>query len=333
MYLGIEIGGTKLQLGVARPRCQLEAIERAAVRPADGAEGIRRQIAELARPLIERHQVRAIGIGFGGPVDMAAGRVVKSHHVAGWERLSLGRLVPRDVRRCRPAGQRFRTWPAWARRDSGPGRGRRVVFYTNVGSGIGGALVVNGRVYVGAAGIASEIGHFRPGPQAQTPREIVELAASGWAIAHGGPRRGGACGRTPAATCLRGRAVDRQNGRRSGRRRRRSGPGDLSPGDASLWLGDRAGNLAAFARSDCCRRRGAAGRREVVLCAVAESRRPLRIPATRPERAKSSCRARRRGGRLRRVWPWPAPRPKTAARGCSFREVHAVWPAGLSAVP
>jgi glucokinase len=65
----------------------------------------------------------------------------------------------------------------------GAGRGKRVVFYTNVGSGIGGALVVNGRVYVGGAGIASEIGHLRPGTQAQTPRDIVELGASGWAIA------------------------------------------------------------------------------------------------------------------------------------------------------
>ena len=65
----------------------------------------------------------------------------------------------------------------------GAGRGRRVVFYTNVGSGIGGALVVGGRVYIGGAGIASELGHLRPGPEADTPEQIVELAASGWAIA------------------------------------------------------------------------------------------------------------------------------------------------------
>ena len=58
-----------------------------------------------------------------------------------------------------------------------------MVFYTNVGSGIGGALVVDGRVYAGSRGISSELGHLRPGPQADDPRQIVELAASGWAIA------------------------------------------------------------------------------------------------------------------------------------------------------
>jgi glucokinase len=183
MFLGIEIGGTKLQFGVGLAAgARLEALDRAAVRPADGAEGIRRQIAEIARPLIERHAVRAIGIGFGGPVDMAAGRIVKSHHVAGWEAFPLAAW-------CREAFG----LPAALANDSdmaglgearfGAGSGRRVVFYTNVGSGIGGALVANQRVYVGGAGIASEIGHLRPGPQAQTPREIVELAASGWAIA------------------------------------------------------------------------------------------------------------------------------------------------------
>jgi glucokinase len=113
---------------------------------------------------------------------MAAGRVVKSHHVAGWEKfpladwcretLGLSASLANDADMAGLGEARF-----------GAGRGCRVVFYTNVGSGIGGALVVDGRVYVGAAGIASEIGHVRLGPQAQTAREIVELVSSGWAIA------------------------------------------------------------------------------------------------------------------------------------------------------
>ena len=45
----------------------------------------------------------------------------------------------------------------------GAGRGHRVVFYANVGSGIGGALVVDGRVYCGGYGVASEISHLWPG--------------------------------------------------------------------------------------------------------------------------------------------------------------------------
>lgn len=183
MYLGIEIGGTKLQLGVGDAECgSLAALERADVRPADGAEGIRRQIERIGRSLIGRYDVRAIGVGFGGPVDIAAGRTVKSHHVAGWDGFPLADW-------CRGAFDR----PAALANDAdaaglgearfGAGRGRRVVFYSNVGTGIGGALVIDGRIYVGGAGIASEIGHLRPGPDADSPERTVEAAASGWSIA------------------------------------------------------------------------------------------------------------------------------------------------------
>lgn len=183
MFLGIEIGGTKLQIGVGNAvDGKLTTLERAAVCPANGAEGIRRQIEEIAVPLIARYAVKAVGIGFGGPVDMTAGRIVKSHHVAGWDGFAV-------VDWCRQT----LGLPACVGNDSdmaglgeakfGAGRGNRVVFYTNVGSGIGGALIVNGRVYVGGAGIASELGHVRPGPQADSAAKIVETAASGWAIA------------------------------------------------------------------------------------------------------------------------------------------------------
>jgi glucokinase len=65
----------------------------------------------------------------------------------------------------------------------GAGRGRRVVFYMNVGSGIGGALVLGGQVYCGGQGIASELGHLRPGPGADRPDHTVESVASGFGLA------------------------------------------------------------------------------------------------------------------------------------------------------
>ena len=182
MYLGIEIGGTKLQLGVGRgdgpPLVELVRLD---ARPELGAEGIRRQLAEHGRPLVERHRVRAVGFGFGGPVDTAQGKTLVSHQVEGWKDFALGRwcqetlgvpaLVANDSDSAGLAEARF-----------GAGRGRRVVFYTNVGSGIGGALVLDGHLYPGGAGVASEIGHLRPGLDAEKPDATVESFASGWAI-------------------------------------------------------------------------------------------------------------------------------------------------------
>ena len=163
MYLGIEIGATKLQLAVG-PGDGSPFIDfrRAEIRLEEGAGGILRQIETIGRELIERHQPRAIGIGFGGPVDAEAGRTITSHQVEGWTDFAL-------VDWCRetfglPAGLSNDSDAAGlAEALFGAGRGHRVVFYINVGSGIGGALVIDGRVYSGGHGIASEIGHLRPG--------------------------------------------------------------------------------------------------------------------------------------------------------------------------
>ena len=186
MYLGIEIGGTKLQLAVGPgDGSPLIDFRRAEIRLEEGAGGILRQIESIGRELIDRHQPRAIGIGFGGPVDAEAGRTITSHQVEGWTDFAL-------VDWCRetfglPAGLSNDSDAAGlAEALFGAGRGHRVVFYITVGSGIGGALVVDGRVYSGGHGIASEIGHLRPGLDADDPHATVESISSGFGIAAAG---------------------------------------------------------------------------------------------------------------------------------------------------
>jgi glucokinase len=90
MYLGIEIGGTKLQLGLGQGDGVLQALWRDTVVPDEGADGIRKQIERavpelLARAGLPRDRLRGVGIGFGGPVDDATRTVVKSHQIAGWD--------------------------------------------------------------------------------------------------------------------------------------------------------------------------------------------------------------------------------------------------------
>src|SRR3954464_4190547 len=81
MFLGIEIGGTKLQLGLGRGDGQLLALWRGAVDATAGGEGIRRQIEAaipelLATAAADRAALRGIGVGFGGPTDDATQSVV-----------------------------------------------------------------------------------------------------------------------------------------------------------------------------------------------------------------------------------------------------------------
>jgi glucokinase len=183
MYLGIEIGGTKLQLGVGTAEDgALMAVEYATVVPDKGDEGIRNQIQQIGAALCARFPIQSIGIGFGGPVDMTSGRIIKSHHVAGWDGFQIVAWC-RDVFGLPTCLGNDSDMAGLGEARFGAGKGSRVVFYTNVGSGIGGALCVDGRVFLGGGGVASELGHLRPGPDADDPHKIVETSSSGWAIA------------------------------------------------------------------------------------------------------------------------------------------------------
>jgi predicted NBD/HSP70 family sugar kinase len=129
MYLGVEIGGTKLQLGITNRRGKLLALRRVAVDRRGGRKRILRQIQQQVTSLLADHPVQAIGVGFGGPVDTARGRVVTSHQVAGWsgfrlrawfeKQFGLPVVVENDTNCAALAEARF-----------GAGRGKRVVFYT-----------------------------------------------------------------------------------------------------------------------------------------------------------------------------------------------------------
>ncbi len=182
MLLGIEIGVTKLQLGVGRgDGPPLACLERLDVRPELGAARIREQIRQACERLLERYEVAGIGIGFGGPVDSARGRVITSHQVEGWEDFPLAEWCRQTL-----------GLPAILANDSdsaglaealfGAGKGHAIVVYNNIGSGIGGAIVIGGRIYGGSGGVAAEFGHLRPGPQAERPDQDLEAVASGWGI-------------------------------------------------------------------------------------------------------------------------------------------------------
>src|SRR5438552_2708347 len=190
-YLGIEIGGTKLQLGVGPGDGTLAGLWRGSVDVAAGPEGIRRQVTAavpelLAKANVDRTRVRGVGIGFGGPVDDATHTIIKSHQIEGWDNFPLTDWITDLL-----------GWPAVLGNDAdvaglaealfGAGKGLSPIFYVTIGSGIGGGLIVNGEIYRGCGRGAAEIGHLRvwtPGNGSDDGWESgpLEGFASGWGI-------------------------------------------------------------------------------------------------------------------------------------------------------
>jgi glucokinase len=185
-YLGIEIGGTKLQATLGDATGAIHTLRRGRVDANEGAPGILAWVEENVATLLREAPAkpRAAGIGFGGPVDAAAGTVLVSHQIQGWdgfplrdwlaERVGVPVVLENDAN---TAG--------WAEYAAGAGKGTRHCAYMNIGSGIGGALIIDGRLHNGQGRGAGEIGHTRvPDWTASAPGVDARLEdlCSGWAI-------------------------------------------------------------------------------------------------------------------------------------------------------
>jgi glucokinase len=190
MFLGIEIGGTKLQLGLGAGDGNLQALWRGIVEPSEGSEGIRKQIEVavpqvLSRAGLDRTQLAGVGIGFGGPTDDATQTVIKSHQIAGWDGFPLrdwvSDLVGVPAVLCNDADV-----AGLGEAMFGAGRGLSPIFYITVGSGIGGGLIIDGQIYRGVGRGAAEIGHTHvttTAPDGSAEQATLESVASGWGIA------------------------------------------------------------------------------------------------------------------------------------------------------
>jgi glucokinase len=176
-FLGIEIGGTKLQIVAGDGQGRIARRWRAAAERAGGGPAICRQLQEGIAEIRKGVDPVAIGVGFGGPVDRLTGRIARSHQVDGWEDFDL-RSWLREQSRLPVAVENDSNLAALAEARVGAGAGRYAVFYFNLGSGVGGGLVIDGRVYHGTPPGEAEFGHLLLDRSGAT----VESRCSGWAI-------------------------------------------------------------------------------------------------------------------------------------------------------
>lgn len=165
--VGVDIGGTKLAVGaVPFAGGQPRALRTSPTEGHRGAPFVVDRIAEMVQGVIDdlerdggvpRDRVVGVGIGSPGPLDRESGVVIESPNL-GWDHLPLRDLV------CAATGL-----PATLDNDAncavygewwmGAGRGYQTLVGVTIGTGIGGGLVIDGKVYHGASDAAGEIGH------------------------------------------------------------------------------------------------------------------------------------------------------------------------------
>lgn len=163
--VGIDVGGTNLVIGcVAEDGSSLVGLRSEPTRAEEGPDAVTGRLIGMARAAIAECQravpgaeVIGIGVGAPGPLNTKTGVVLLTPNL-GWVNLPLRDLIQQGVNlpaaldndaNCAVLGEWWR----------GAARGTRTAIGITVGTGIGGGIVLDGRLYHGHSDYAGEIGH------------------------------------------------------------------------------------------------------------------------------------------------------------------------------
>jgi predicted NBD/HSP70 family sugar kinase len=194
--LGIDIGANKLLVVVADLNGDVVVSERVPVQPRERADATAllkcvqaAATTALAAAGTRRSELQAVGVGSPGVVDPTTGRLSLAPQLGGWESLPLGRRLQRSFP-CPVLVENEVHLSVLAERWRGAAQGIDDALFVQAGYGIGGGLLVGGRLYRGANGAAGEIGYL-PFTDDWSPRDGLgpfEHAAGGSAYARHGRR-------------------------------------------------------------------------------------------------------------------------------------------------
>ena len=160
-FLGIDIGGTNIKMGAVDRDGVVRARGLIETRADEGAARAFVRIHEAARTLAP-DGIHGVGIGCAGLVDEARGVLTASPNLKRWEGASLARIasshfsVPIVI-------QNDANCAAYGESMARGIQGRNLVLIT-LGTGVGGGIVVDGRIVRGAKGFGGEIGHITVDP-------------------------------------------------------------------------------------------------------------------------------------------------------------------------
>ena len=183
--LAVDIGGTKMAVGIVDPNGRVESYERTET-PRVDAEGLWRTLEALLDKLHTDGELIGVGVGCGGPMKWPSAEV-SPLNIPGWRDFPL-----RDRLRERHPGLAVRVHNdavavAVGEHWRGAGKGSDNVLGMVVSTGVGGGLILGGRLIDGASGNAGHIGHIvvDPGglPCTCGGRGCLEAIARGPALA------------------------------------------------------------------------------------------------------------------------------------------------------
>lgn len=160
--VGIDLGATKIALGLIDPSDRIVAHRRIPTNVLEGpqaaVERTAQSIAELAQGLPSGQQIAAVGICSPGPIDHESGMIIDPPNLTGWRNVPLRQMLS-DRLNLPVRLEHDAKASALGEYYYGVGRGAQSMVYIVVGTGVGAAIIIDGQLYRGMHNSAGEVGH------------------------------------------------------------------------------------------------------------------------------------------------------------------------------
>lgn len=168
VYVGVDIGGTTVKLGICDEEGKLLHTFEGPTGTENGPEAVLEVIAQYVRKIVSDNNldwesVAGVGVGIPGFMDIPTGVISHSANFPGWKNVpakaTLEQKLGKPVKINNDANV-----AALGESWSGAGRGIENAVVFTLGTGVGGGIIIRGKIYEGFSGMAGELGHIQVVP-------------------------------------------------------------------------------------------------------------------------------------------------------------------------
>lgn len=157
--VAVDLGGTQIRVAVCDARGQILRRRAEASRAEQGIEAVFARIVANIRALMDAGtRVRGIGVGVPGTTDPFAGVILEAPNIGGIREFPMKARLENEFRVPTRVGNDANL-AALGEQRFGAGRGVANLIYVTISTGIGGGIIANNRLFLGARGLAGEVGH------------------------------------------------------------------------------------------------------------------------------------------------------------------------------
>ncbi|MGQ9631504.1 MAG: ROK family protein [bacterium] len=157
--VGVDVGGTAIKAGIVDPQGKiLEMVERDTEADEEPRKTIER-IGKLVLELTRETDAAGVGVGMPGLIDSKKGIVYTSPNLKMWRDVPLREMMESHTKLPVCVGNDVNL-AALGEKMYGAGIGRENLILITLGTGVGGGLIINNKLYEGSSGIAGEVGHI-----------------------------------------------------------------------------------------------------------------------------------------------------------------------------